>query len=416
MEFEIKDLNPTKKAVSFKFFKEEIEREKKDVVNKIKKMANLPGFRPGKVPTEIIKARFKKEIEEDVLGNLIEKNVQEILKEKDWKLIGEVIFQDKVFEEEFFKAEVEFYILPKIEIPSLENLDLKKEEVEVSEKEVEEEIENYKKSKGFLENSEGPVKEENLVLCKLQGSYEGEEKVMDFGFQYLSPTGKDPVPELLGKNLKEEFSFFKDFPPDDPSPHRGKKVNFKGTIEEIKLLKYPELDLDFIKKDFPEINSMEEFKDFLRKKILEQKKRNAEDKLREDLINQLLARVDIPVPEPLLENEKRRYLQQVALSLYEKNYDINKMDWEKITREYEPRALKNLQKQLLLQSFAENLKIEISDEEVLKYIKKYCDENNLDYEREIKVYRQKGIFEEVREDLRIERTQRAILEKLGLQI
>lgn len=416
MELEIRDLNPTKKTVSFKFFKEEIEREKKDVVNKIKKMANLPGFRPGKVPAEIIKARFKKEIEEDILGNLIEKNMQEILKEKDWKLIGEVVFQDKVFEEEFFKAEVEFYILPKIEIPSLENLDLKREEVEVSEREVEEEIENYKKSKGFLENVEGPVREENLVLCKLQGSYEGEERVMDFGFQYLSPTGKDPVPELLGKNLKEDFSFSKDFPPDDPSPHRGKKVNFKGTIEEIKLLKYPELDLDFIKKDFPEINSMEEFRDFVRKKILEEKKRRAENKLREDLLNQLLARVDIPVPEPLLENEKRRYLQQVALSLYEKNYDINKMDWEKITREYEPTALKNLQKQLLFQSFAENLKIEISDEEVLKHIKKYCDENKLDYEREIRIYRQKGIFEEVREDLRIEKTQRAILEKLGLQI
>ncbi|MEJ5166293.1 MAG: trigger factor family protein, partial [Thermoanaerobaculia bacterium] len=112
MEFEIKDLNPTKKAISFKFFKEEIEKEKTDVVNKIKRMATLPGFRPGKVPPEIIKARFKKEIEEDILGNLIEKNVKEILKEKEWKLIGEVIFQEKAFEEDFFKAEVEFYILP----------------------------------------------------------------------------------------------------------------------------------------------------------------------------------------------------------------------------------------------------------------------------------------------------------------
>lgn len=415
MEFEIKDLNPTKKAISFKFFKEEIEKEKIDVVNKIKRMATLPGFRPGKVPPEIIKARFKKEIEEDILGNLIEKNVKDILKEKEWKLIGEVIFQEKAFEEEFFKAEVEFYILPKIEIPNLENLDLKKEEIEVLEKEVEKEIENYIKSKGVLENVEGPVKEENLALCKLGGSYEGEEKFMDFGFQYLSPTGKDPVPELLGKNLKEEFSFSKDFPPDDPSPHRGKKINFKGTIEEIKILKYPELNLDFIKKDFPDISSLEEFKDFVKKRIMEQKKRAAEIKLKEDLINQLLAKVDIPVPEPLLENEKRRYLQEVALSLYEKNYDINKLDWEKLSKEYEPKAIRNIQKNLLLEGFAQDLGIEITDEEVLKYIKAYCETNKLDYEKEIKEYRQKGIFEEIRADLRMERALNAILQKLGLQ-
>ncbi|MEJ5166311.1 MAG: hypothetical protein WHV67_04715, partial [Thermoanaerobaculia bacterium] len=227
--------------------------------------------------------------------------------------------------------------------------------------------------------------------------------------------GKDPVPELLGKNLKEEFTFSKDFPPDDPSPHRGKKVNFRGTIEEIKILKYPELDVDFIKKDFPDINSVEEFKDFVKKRIMEKKKRAAENKLKEDLINQLLARVDIPVPEPLLENEKRRYLQEVALSLYEKNYDINKLDWEKITKDYEPKAIRNIQKNLLLEGFAQNLGIEISDGEVLEYIKAYCEANGLDYEREIKQYRQKGIFEEIRADLRMERTLKEILQKMGLQ-
>lgn len=415
MEFEVKDLNPTKKVISFKFFKEEIEREKTGVVNKIRKMATLPGFRPGKVPPEIIKARFKKEIEEDILENLTEKNIKEILKEKNWKIIGDVIFQEKVFEEEFFRSAVEFYILPQIDLPQLEGLDLKKEEVGLNDREIEEEIENYRRSKAYLEDAEGPVKEENLALCKLKGVYEGEEREMDFGFQYLSPTGKDPVPELLGKNLKEEFSFSKDFPPDDPSPHRGKKIKFKGTVEEIKILKYPELEIDFIKKDFPDINSFEELKDFVKKRILERKKKIAEDKLKDDLINQLLAKVDIPVPEPLLEIEKKKYLQETALALYERNYDLNKLDWEKIANEYEPKAIKKIQRKLLLESFAESLKIEVSDEEVLKEIKLYCDLNKLDYEKKIKEYRQKGIFEEIRADLRLAKTLDKILENLGLQ-
>lgn len=410
MEFELKDIEPTKKSVSFKFFKEEIEKEKEEVVKKIKKVAKLPGFRPGKVPVDIIKARFKKEIEEDIIENLTEKNIKEILKGNNWKVIGDINIYEKSIEEDYFKSVAEFFILPKIEIPSLENIELKKEEAEVSLKEIEEEIENYRKSKGKVVDAEGSIKDDYYALCKLIGVYENEEKEIDFGFEYLSPTGKDPVPELLGKNKGDEIKFSKDFPPDDPSPHKGKKVNFKAIIEEIKVFNYPELDIELIKKDFPNLNSFEEFKDLVKNNLLEKKENKLKAKLREDLLNQLLAKVEIPIPQPLLEIEIRKYIQKTAMVLYEKNYDINKIDWENVSREYEPGAIKNLQKFLLLEAFSESLKVEVTDEEVLNNIRKFCEMNNLDYEKKIKEYRQSGAFEDIKIDIKMEKTIDKILE------
>lgn len=416
MEYELKDLSPTKKAISFKFLKEEIEKEKNVVVNKLKKMANLPGFRPGKVPPSLIKARFKKEIEEEILDNLTGKNIDEIIKEKNWKIVGDVIFSEKSFEEEYFKSEVEFFILPKIDIPALEGIELKKEEISVSDKEIDEEIENYRRSKGKAEDADGPVGNEHYALCKLKGNYENDEKVIDFGYQYLSPSGKDPVPELYGKNKGEEVEFSKDFPPDDPSPHRGKKINFKASIEEIKVFKYPELEIDFLKNDFPDVNTIEEFKDFVKKRIYEKKKRMAEDLLKEELLNQLLAKVEISVPEPLLDKEIKRHIQETAIALYEKNYDINKVDWEKISKDYEPKAIKKLQKTLLIDAFSDSLSVEVSDEEVINDIKRFCEINKLNYEKMIKDYREKGVFEEVRMDLKLDKTLNKILEKINLDL
>lgn len=413
MEFELKDIEPTKKSISFKFFKEEIEKEENEVVKKIKKMAKLPGFRPGKVPADIIKARFKKEIEEDILENLTEKNIKEIIKEKNWKLIGDIIISEKNFEEDHFKSVVEFFIYPAIELPTFENIELKKEDIEISDKEIEEEIENYRKSKGKFEEAEGPIKDDYYALCKLLGNYENEEKEIDFGFEYLSPTGKNPVPELLGKNKGDEVRFSKDFPPDDLSPHKGKKVNFKAIIEEMKIFKYPELDMELIRKDFPNLNSLEEFKDFVKNKIFEKKKKLFQEKLKEDLLNQLLAKVEIPVPQPLLEIEKKKYIQEKAMALYEKNYDVSQLDWKKILNDYEPKAIKKLQKFLLLEAFSESLKVEVTDEEVLNDIRKFCESNGLDYEEKIKEYRKSGAFEDIKIDIKMEKTIDKILETIN---
>ncbi len=332
MEFEIMDLNPTKKSISFKFFKEEVEKEKNEVVKKLKAMAKLPGFRPGKVPPEIIKARFKKEIEEEILDNLVNKNLENLIKEKNWKVVGDIIFSSKSFEDEFLKAEIEFYILPKLELPSLEGIDAELEEIAVTEEEIKDEIEKLQKSKPIVENSNLPVGEESVALCKVVGKYEGEEKEIDFRYKFLSPKGNDPVPELLGKNVGEEVIFSKEFPPDDPSPHRGKKVNFKAKIEEIKIVKYPEINDDFVKKEFPNLNSVEDLNEFIKNKILSFKKQKAEKDLKEKILNQLLEKIEIFVPEPMLQREINSYLHNTALTLYENNYDIKDMDWEKLSK------------------------------------------------------------------------------------
>ncbi len=77
-------------------------------------------------------------------------------------------------------------------------------------------------------------------------------------------------------------------------------------------------------------------------------------------------------------------------------------------------AMKKKKKRLLLESFSEKYGIEIKDEEVLKYIRNYCEENRLNYDKKIKEFREKGIIEDIRNDLKVEKTMEKILEELKI--
>lgn len=415
MEFEILDLNPTKKTISFKFCKEEIEKERDEVVKEIKKIVRIPGFRPGKVPPEIIKLRFKKEIEEKIIENLTNKNLEELKKQKNLKIIGDVILKETSFEDDYFKSEVEFHVLPNINLPKLTDIEIKKEEIEISEEEIDKEIEKIKTSKAKMEDSEGPIQEEKYAFGKLIGKVEGEEKEIDFGYRYIAPSGDDPVLEFLGKNVGDEVYFTKEFPQDDPSPYRGKKVNFKMKIEGIKKLELPEINEEFIKKEFPGIGTIEELRNKIKDELKKIKEEKSKEKIKEELINQLLAKTDVAVPEPILEEEIKRYLYKTSYILSKGNYDLNKINFEDLAKEYEPKAIKKLQKELLLLAFAEEYKVEVPDEEVLKKIRKICEDNKWEYEEKIKEFKKSGYYEEIKNEILIEKTFDLLMEKLGLQ-
>jgi trigger factor len=293
----------------------------------------------------------------------------------------------------------------------VDGIELVEEAVTVPEEEVQQTLENLRRSRGSLNKVEGPAGMDHYVLGDLHMREGAEEKEKAYGAKLFQLTGSDAVPELLGKQAGNEVTYVKDYPADDNSPLAGKKVHYRILVREVKEMVLPALD-DAFAASVAKNKTLENLMTMIRDNLRAEKEHQKTLKQREDVMNQLLARVDIPIPEPLLEGEKRGYLRKLAAQLYTQAVDVQKIDWEKLGKDYEPQAMRNLQTMLLLKKLAEAWDIAVTDEELLEHIRQDCHEHGRDYAKTMKKYREDDLLDDIRMDLRMSRTWDAIFEKI----
>lgn len=399
MEHRITDINATEKRVELIFSPEEMEQETTHTLKHFKKMVKLPGFRPGKVPEAVVRARFGAEIREETVQHLVQEHLEALLKEKEWHLVGDpAVDGENVEPGQEATVQIRFHILPAVEVPDFNGVEIKEETVEVTDDEVSQTLENLRRSRGSLSVVDAPAGNDHYVMGDLHQKAEGEEAETALGAKLFPLSGSDAVPELLGKKAGEEAVFVKDFPAGESSPLAGKKVHYRIAIREVKELVLPAAD-DAFAQSVARVETLDALRDMIRSNITMEKESQRKQKQREEILNQLLARVDIPIPEPLLESEKKGYLRRLAAQLYTQEVDLAKIDWEKLGKEYEPRAIRNLQSLLLLKAVARAEGLEVTDDELLAHVREECRRKGQDYAKTMKKYREDDLLEDVRMDI-----------------
>ena len=413
MEHRITDLSATEKKVEFTFPSAELEAKISETLKQFKKMVRLPGFRPGHVPDGLVRSRFKKEIQEETIEHLMKEHLDALIKEQGWQLVGDPHVDGETIEtEKESTVQVHLHLLPSFAAPEVDGLEIKEMDIAVTDEEVRQAVENLRRSRASLNTIEGPAGSDHYVLGDLFERSGGDEKEKAFGAKLFQPNGPDAVPELLGKKAGDEVTYVKDYPADDSSEHAGRKVYYRIAVREVKEMILPSLDDTFAasiskNKTLAELNTM------IAENLRAEKEADRVTKQRADVMDQLLARVDIPIPEPLLESEKRGYLRKLAAQLYTQAVDIQKVDWEKLGKDYEPRAVRNLQSVLLLKKLADTWNIQVTDEELLNHIREDCRRRGQDFAKTMKKYREEDLLDDVRMDLRMSRTWDALFEKIG---
>jgi trigger factor len=413
MEHRITDVSPTEKRVELLFSPEELEHKTAHTVKHFRSMVKLPGFRPGKVPDAVVRARFGKEIQEETVHHLVQEHLEELLKEKGWHMVGDPAIEGESVEPgQEGSVQVRFHILPPVQVPDFGGIELKEEAVEVTDDEVAQTLENLRRSRGSLAPVEAPAGNDDYVLGDLHQRADGEEQETALGAKLFPLSGPDAVPELLGKRAGDEVSFVKDHPAGEGPPLAGKTVRYRIVVREVKRLVLPDLD-DAFAQAAARVETLDALRAMVRKNIAAEKEVQKRQKQREEVIDQLLARVDIPIPEPLLESEKQRYLRRLAAQLYTQEMDLAKVDWQKLGKDYEPRAVRNLQSLLLLKEIARAEGLQVTDDEILAHIREECRRTGQDFSRTMKKYREDDRLEEVRLDLLMARAWDRVFEKIG---
>jgi len=353
----------------------EVEEALRKSYNRLVKKANIPGFRKGKAPREILEQYVGKEsLLEDALNTLIPQSYEKAIKEQQIEAIAHPSIEIAQTDPVVFKATVP--LKPTIKLGDYHQIQVTEEPVEVTEDDISSVIEQLRYQHAVWEPVERPADFEDLVILDIDSSIGDEPFINQKGVQYqVLHDLPFPAPgfaeQLVGMRRDEDKEFKLHFPPDYPRAElAGKEPLFKVRIAEIKQRILPELNDEFAKEVNPDFKTV----DSLRERVSADLRLKAEEKARMDFEEQVIDAVvdlaEVEFPPILVElevdgllNEQSRRLQMGGRGLEQYLKSINKTE-EELREELHPVATKRVARSLVLGKIVEEEKIEVDDSEI----------------------------------------------------
>ena len=332
----------------------------------VKNTVTLKGFRPGKVPKEILKKQFGQAIFGEVLDKVLKDTSTKALQENKIKPAGQPKIDLKTYGED---KDLEYVIsvteLPKIDIKSLQNIKFDEFKVKIDAKQTEKRIQEIAKSqKNFVEVDSAKVANEgDLVVFDYKATVDGREFKGNEGKNTQLEIGKDLFIKGFDKQLlkvkkndetKVEVNLPENFPEKELT---GKKAIFVCKITAVKKAKETKIDDDFAKS--LGAKDLKDLKDLITKQINEEYK-NSLDALSS---RQLLDEIDKVKLDEIPENLKEQEIKILSRDMKDEELNKNKNDLEK-------KAIKRIKTGLILNEFGEQNKVNVTEQEMQAEIQK----------------------------------------------
>lgn len=386
MKTSVKHVSDTKVKLTITLGEAELEAAKQVALVKLSKDIKAPGFRKGKVPASVAAKHIDPAtVEQQSLDDALSKAVADAyLAEKIQALDRPAVEIKKYVPSQELEFTAEAEVLPKVALGDYKKLKAKKAKVSVDDKEIDEIIERMRS--GFAEKKE--VK---------RAAKDGDEVVIDFvgkkddvafdggtATDYNLTLGSNSfIPGfesgIIGKNIGETFDLNLEFPKTYHVANlKGAKVVFTTTLKAVKEVVLPEVNDEFAKKAGP-FKNVAELKADIKRELTAQKEREATDKLKDALVDELIAISTIPVPEILLKDQSEsieRDMQQnlmyqgLTLEQYLETQGFeSKEKW--LETEVKENATKRVKAGLGLAELSKVEKIQASEKELDEHVALY---------------------------------------------
>ena len=359
----------------------------KKVYFKSAKYFNIPGFRKGKAPMQLVERQYGSEIfYEDAFNELVPEVYDAAIKENNVEAVSKPnidITQMEKGKDLIFTATVQ--TKPEVKLGKYKGIEIKKIEYNVSDKDIEHELGHMQEHNARLISIEDrPVETGDIATIDFEGFVDGKAFEGGKGENYPLTIGSGSfIPgfeeQLIGAEPEKEVEVKVTFPEDYHAEElKGKEAVFKCTVHEIKAKELPEIDDEFA-AEVSEFDTLEEYKADVKAKIKEQKaadgKRNQEDQA----VEQAVANAEIDLPEPMVDLQAKlmaddfaRRIMQQGLSV-EQYFQFTGQSVDKMMEDMKPQALKRIQTRLVLEKVAEVENIQPTEEEVNEEISKMAE-------------------------------------------
>jgi trigger factor len=400
------DVSPVKKIVEVEIPADLISSEAQRVTADFSRQANVPGFRPGKVPAGIVRTRFAKEIQEQVMERLLPQTFQDAIADKGVEIVGEPHLQhmDAFVVGAPVKYKAEFEVKPKFDLGEYRGLSIDDPKIEVAETDIGSMVERLRdQASAYRPVDDRGLEEGDFAMIEMTTSGDGVDPETRGGHFRLGE--ETPMPELhealRGKKTGESVSFEKTYAEDAQNEQfRGRNIKHDVTLKEIRVQEKPEITDEFAQSTggWETIDQMREAiaADIRKHRELEAKR------LKQNQIGELLLGAhEFDVPETLVEEEVGKSLQNYARFLASQGVEIEKaeIDWRKMQEEFRPEGVKRVKRALILEQIAKKENLIVSDVEVDAEIRRAAKEADRDFAEVKHRLRHDGGYEALRMSL-----------------
>lgn len=329
MKYVINKLQEESKVeISVVFTKKEYDAKYEVELEKAMAEAEAPGFRKGKLPKSMFLKKFgDARVHQNVANELINESYMEIAEKEKLEVVGypKIDLLTDIKDDEWgYKAVVAVY--PEIEAKDYFGIVAKKDEVNIDDKKVEEEVNRNLKNHADLEVKEGGTLEKgNTAVFDFTGYVDGKEfeggkaenYELEIGSGQFIPGFED---QMVGMKAEEERTLKVKFPTEYAKELAGKDAEFKVKLHEIKQRVLPELTDEFVKElDIKDVDTVEKWKEFLKGNLITDATEAANNKFEDDVFKALLDKNPVVIPEDMIESEVDNRIKQLEATAKQYN-------------------------------------------------------------------------------------------------
>lgn len=375
MKTEFADVNETRKTVRVEIPTETVDAEIERLARDYSRKARIPGFRPGKAPTRVIKQRFKDQILHEVAHDLIPRAVDDALRERGVEAVDTPDVRDVTIEEgRPLTFTASFDTVPSFDPGDLSSISLRRTQVAIDEDAVAGALQRLRGRAARSEPVEGRGVDQGdtVVLDLVRDGDRRPDVSIELGAK-ANPPGFDE--QLLGLDVGATKTFTIHYPPDYPIGELANTdVSYTVTVTAIKRRVLPELDDEFA-KDLGEFDTLDALRARVREDLEHEARHAAERELRADLMKQLAARVPFEIPPSLLDREVDRRIEDFARRLMDQNIDPRQagIDWNAFRESQREVAREAVGAALVLDELVRREHIDVSEGEVEREVERYAE-------------------------------------------
>ena len=334
MNVTVSDINDLRKGLVVSLTAAEVAEEEKAVLKEVQKQARVPGFRAGKAPLPMLRTRFRKEVREQLGRKVMDRAYRGAVEEKGLEVydVVDVKGLEEMDPSTDVTLDITIDLVPSFDLPAYKELPTQVPSADVSDEEVDASVERIRRERADFSVVERAAAEGDYVKLSYTGQI-GEQAVSellgdepsnkvwaqvengweevgtDEAKEYGVPAIIDALAgHVAGDHFSVEASFADDF---KIEALRGQTATYAVTVHEVRERVLPPLDEDFLKSIG--VESVEDLKGQLLDQLENRKKREVVEQQRRQIIDQLLAGVDFPVPVSAVESETQNVMGRIMV-------------------------------------------------------------------------------------------------------
>ena len=357
---------------------------------KMRKKVNVPGFRPGKAPRKIIEGMYGAEVFfEEAINIAFPEAYEAAVKEQELQVVGYPTVEmvgDCTKEGFTFKATTPVY--PEVTLGEYKGLSAPKDEVKVTAADVDERLKQLSDRNTRLVSVEREAKEGDTAVIDFEGFLngepfdggKGENHSLELGSHSFVPGFEEQV---IGMKAGDEKDIDITFPEDYHADLAGKAVVFKVKVHEVKEKEVPEMDDEFA-KDVSEFDTLKELKADLKKKITEERQKDADRAFEDALMEQVAANITADVPDAMIETQARQFLDNFKMQIaqsgipYDQYMKMTGMDEAQLLTDAKEPAERQVRMDLAVAAIIKAENLDATDEEVEAEFKRLAEQYGME--------------------------------------